>query len=51
MLQAMPVVTPILVPFTVQEFLEGESFGYLEATVQPLLNEYLGLLPLTHNGR
>lgn len=51
MLQAMPVGTPNLVPFTVQEFPEGDWFGYLEATVQAPLNEYLGLLPLTHNGR
>jgi len=51
MLRPMPVGEPRLIFLSDQEFLKGEFFGYIEATVRAPLNEYVGLLPLSLNGR
>ncbi len=51
MCRPMPVGKPTLVHLTKDEFLEGIFFGYLEATVQTPVDEYIGLLPIKHSGR
>jgi DNA polymerase type B, organellar and viral len=55
MCKAMPVGAPTLVSITPEEFIEGDFFGYVRATVQAPSNEgaanYIGLLPIRHLGR
>jgi len=55
MCRSMPVGLPTLVNLTIKEFLEGEFFGYLEATVLAPSPDtpggYIGLLPLKVKGR
>jgi len=55
MCKPMPVGMPTLVTISVLEFIEGNLFGFLEATVQapPFTTKagYIGLLPLKHGGR
>ncbi|POG53951.1 DNA polymerase B [Rhizophagus irregularis DAOM 181602=DAOM 197198] len=52
MCKSMPVGMPQLVEFlTKEEFLKGEFFGFLEATVRAPANEYIGLLPIKLQGR
>jgi len=55
MCRPMPVGIPSLVTLTVQQFLEGDFFGFVEATVQaPPLDTpggYIGLVPIKLHGR
>lgn len=55
MSKTMPVGLPSLVNLTMREFIEGDFFGFIEATVQapPLTTNggYIGLLPLKVKGR
>jgi hypothetical protein len=55
MCKAMPVGVPRLVPLTVEQFKQGDFFGYLWARVQAPSFEtpggYIGLLPIKHQGR
>lgn len=52
MSKPMPVGMPILIfNLTVAQFLEGNFYGFLEATVTAPANEYIGLLPIKYQGR
>jgi hypothetical protein len=55
MSKAMPVGLPTLINLTIPEFLEGNFFGYVEATVMApgpdTPGGYIGLLPYKLNGR
>jgi hypothetical protein len=55
MCKPMPVGQPSLVTLSIQQFLEGDFFGFIQATVQapPVTTPggYLGLLPMKYNGR
>jgi hypothetical protein len=52
MIRPMPVGIPQLIPFlTIDQFLEGNFFGFLEVTVKAPAEEYIGLLPIKIKGR
>jgi uncharacterized protein YoxC len=55
MCKSMPVGIPKLLTLTVKEFLEGDFFGFVEATVQAPSPDtpggYIGLLPLKQRGK
>lgn len=55
MCKTTPVGLPSLVNLTVKEFIEGNFFGFIEATVQApppsTYAGYIGLLPLKVRGR
>ncbi|GBB99132.1 hypothetical protein RclHR1_34200001, partial [Rhizophagus clarus] len=51
MSRPMPVGIPTRINLTVEQFLNGEFFGFLETTVQAGANEYIGLLPIKLHGR
>ena len=55
MCRPMPVGIPTLVALSIQDFMEGEFFGFIEATVQAPLHStpggYIGLLPIKLGGR
>jgi len=52
MSKPIPVEIPILISnLTVAQFLEGNLYGFLEATVTAPANEYIGLLPIKYQGR
>jgi hypothetical protein len=51
MLRPMPVGIPTLTSLSLEHFHKGEFFGYIEATVKSPVNEYIGLLPISHQGR
>jgi hypothetical protein len=55
MIRPMPVGRPKLVSLTGEGFLEGDFFGFVEATVQAPAREthagYIGLLPIKLQGK
>jgi hypothetical protein len=51
MIKPMPVGLPKLVTLTVEEFLDTDFYGFIEATVIAPDNEYIGLLPIKLNGK
>lgn len=55
MCRPMPVGAPTLVNLTIDGFLNGDFFGFVEATVMSPDSDsnagYIGLLPLKHNGK
>ena len=51
MCQPMPVGYPTRVILTVNDFLQGDFFGFINATVQAPANEYIGLLPIKFKGK
>jgi hypothetical protein len=51
MCKPMPVGRPKLITLTPEQFIKGEFFGFLEATVQAPASEYIGLLPIKYKGR
>src|SRR2546423_1447152 len=50
MLNTMPVGAPTQLSMTPNHF-QCDFFGFLRATVRSPDNEYIGLLPIKHNGR
>nr|AGA14206.1 truncated DNA polymerase [Rhizophagus irregularis]AGA14238.1 truncated DNA polymerase [Rhizophagus irregularis]AHX00135.1 hypothetical protein [Rhizophagus irregularis]AJK91342.1 plasmid related DNA polymerase [Rhizophagus aggregatus] len=51
MCKPMPVGRPTQVNLTIEQFLQGEFYGFVEATVRAPVNEYIGLLPIKIKGR
>lgn len=51
MTKAMPVVIPHRINLTVNDFLKGDLFGFVRATVMAPANEYIGLLPIKYLGK
>ncbi len=51
MCKPMPVGIPTPVKLSIIEFIEGNFFGFIEATVQAPSTEYIGLLPIKLGGR
>jgi hypothetical protein len=51
MCKPMPVGMPKIVTLTPEQFLEGDFFGFVEATVRASEEEYIGLLPIKLQGR
>jgi hypothetical protein len=47
----MPVGAPTLVSLTAVEFIEGDFFGFVKATINTPVGEYLGILSIRLNGR
>jgi len=47
----MPVGAPTLISLTAVEFIEGDFFGFVKATVKVPEEEYLGILSIRSNGR
>ncbi|RGB22184.1 DNA polymerase B 2 [Rhizophagus diaphanus] len=51
MCRPMPVGLPKLVSLTVNQFLEGDFYGFVQATVRAPTKEYIGLLPIKYQGK
>jgi hypothetical protein len=51
MCQPIPVGAPTPVILTPDQFYQGGFFGYLIGTVRVPETQYIGLLPIRHNGR
>jgi hypothetical protein len=51
MCKPMPVGMPTPVNLSVIQFIEGDFFGFIEATVKAPPSEYVGLLPIKLEGR
>ncbi|PKY60857.1 DNA polymerase B 2 [Rhizophagus irregularis] len=51
MCKPMPVGMPKLTTLSIDQFLERDFYGFLEATVRAPINEYIGLLPIKYQGK
>ncbi|RGB21644.1 DNA polymerase B 2 [Rhizophagus diaphanus] len=51
MIKPMPVGRPKRVNLNPEQFLNGDFFGYVQATVMAPTNEYIGLLPIKYLGK
>ncbi|PKB96384.1 DNA polymerase B 2 [Rhizophagus irregularis] len=51
MCKPMPVGMPTLEELTVNQFLEGNFYGFIEALIEAPANEYIGLLPIKYQGK